>query len=189
MGEGALRRADRGYLEIEQRRDLRRVAREHRSAEPGVVPDDPGGWRGGGMGDQEPERLLDDRKRPPLCRPVEPVRDELFEVEDGSGCFSQSGGEEREGAPVDAVKPLHFLDAVPPHPLPPRCIKVLREPASGMVARKVGRYSTTDAVHQEERRPQHQIGRASCRERVCQYVSISVVAVSLKKKTRQKPQS
>src|SRR3546814_5650756 len=28
-----------------------------------------------------------------------------------------------------------------------------------------------------------QIGRASCRARVCQYVSISVVAVSLKKKT------
>src|SRR3546814_19436970 len=27
-----------------------------------------------------------------------------------------------------------------------------------------------------------QIGRASCRERVCQYVSIAVVAVSLKKK-------
>src|SRR3546814_21002976 len=27
-----------------------------------------------------------------------------------------------------------------------------------------------------------QIGRASCRERVCQYVSISVVAVTLKKK-------
>src|SRR3546814_3657221 len=78
--------------------------------------------------------------------------DLLFEVEDGSGCFRQSGGEEREGAPVDAVKPLHFLDAVPPHPLPPRCIKVLREPALGMVARKVGRYSAIDAVHQEERR-------------------------------------
>src|SRR3546814_12421445 len=29
---------------------------------------------------------------------------------------------------------------------------------------------------------QRQIGRASCRERVCQYVSISVVALSLKKK-------
>src|SRR3546814_16762255 len=29
---------------------------------------------------------------------------------------------------------------------------------------------------------QKEIGRASCRERVCQYVSISVVAVSLKKK-------
>src|SRR3546814_12100004 len=29
-----------------------------------------------------------------------------------------------------------------------------------------------------------QIGRASCRERVCQYVSISVVAVSLKKTHR-----
>src|SRR3546814_19250879 len=31
-----------------------------------------------------------------------------------------------------------------------------------------------------------QIGRASCRERVCQYVSISVVAVSLKKKKQNK---
>src|SRR3546814_18855456 len=34
-----------------------------------------------------------------------------------------------------------------------------------------------------------QIGRASCRERVCQYVSISVVAGSLKKKTETKTQS
>src|SRR3546814_12064342 len=33
-------------------------------------------------------------------------------------------------------------------------------------------------IHQPE------IGRASCREGVCQYVSISVVAVSLKKKTK-----
>src|SRR3546814_16642810 len=31
--------------------------------------------------------------------------------------------------------------------------------------------------------PLRQIGRASCRERVCQYVSISVVPVSFKKKT------
>src|SRR3546814_19080054 len=33
-----------------------------------------------------------------------------------------------------------------------------------------------------------EIGRASCRERVCQYVSISVVAVSLKKTTTNKQQ-
>src|SRR3546814_12714117 len=33
-----------------------------------------------------------------------------------------------------------------------------------------------------ERDMHRQIGRASCRERVCQYVSISVVAVALKKK-------
>src|SRR3546814_12395545 len=33
-----------------------------------------------------------------------------------------------------------------------------------------------------ERLVQHQIGRASCRERVCPYVSISVGAVTLKKK-------
>src|SRR3546814_14593360 len=32
-------------------------------------------------------------------------------------------------------------------------------------------------------RDENEIGRASCRERVCQYVSISVVAVSLKKKS------
>src|SRR3546814_12722460 len=32
-----------------------------------------------------------------------------------------------------------------------------------------------------------EIGRASCRERVCQYVSISVVAVSLKKKNKNQP--
>src|SRR3546814_18991209 len=31
-----------------------------------------------------------------------------------------------------------------------------------------------------------EIGRASCRERVCQYVSISGVAVKLKKNTKQK---
>src|SRR3546814_19179222 len=31
-------------------------------------------------------------------------------------------------------------------------------------------------------RETQQIGRASCRERVCQYVSLSLVAVSLKKK-------
>src|SRR3546814_11122449 len=37
-------------------------------------------------------------------------------------------------------------------------------------------------LHGDVREPQ--IGRASCRERVCQYVSISVVAVALKKKER-----
>src|SRR3546814_12226461 len=43
-------------------------------------------------------------------------------------------------------------------------------------------------VHVEgARRPGEVIGRASCRERVCQYVSISVVAVSLKKKTKITP--
>src|SRR3546814_20150366 len=36
---------------------------------------------------------------------------------------------------------------------------------------------------------QPQIGRASGRERVCQYVSISVVAVSLKKKKKKRTQN
>src|SRR3546814_17537457 len=36
-----------------------------------------------------------------------------------------------------------------------------------------------------QREPGREIGSASCRERECQYVSISVVAVSLKKKKKQ----
>src|SRR3546814_12284184 len=35
------------------------------------------------------------------------------------------------------------------------------------------------------KRCSHKIGRASCRERVCQYVEISVGAVSLKKKNKK----
>src|SRR3546814_10063372 len=46
--------------------------------------------------------------------------------------------------------------------------------------------------HRLERRftkcDRRQIGRASCRERVCQYVEISVVAVSLKKKRKTNKQ-
>src|SRR3546814_18828129 len=37
--------------------------------------------------------------------------------------------------------------------------------------------------------PRLEIGRASCRDRVCQYVWISVVAVSLKKKNRDETYS
>src|SRR3546814_21065178 len=43
----------------------------------------------------------------------------------------------------------------------------------------VARLFTHQAAHD-------QIGSATCRERVCQYVSISVVAVSLKNKTMNK---
>src|SRR3546814_12695842 len=43
------------------------------------------------------------------------------------------------------------------------------------------RESMCSRIQFGNRRPE--IGRASCRERVCQYVSISVVAVSLKKKS------
>src|SRR3546814_18048136 len=46
-----------------------------------------------------------------------------------------------------------------------------------------GRYLAFAGAEQPDR---GEIGRASCRERVCQYVSISVVAVSLKKKQANK---
>src|SRR3546814_20813562 len=52
-------------------------------------------------------------------------------------------------------------------------------PALAFLADQVGtRYA--DGIEE------NQIGRASCRERVCQSVSISVVAVSLKKKKNDK---
>src|SRR3546814_18532908 len=43
--------------------------------------------------------------------------------------------------------------------------------------------AATDPAHAHTA-AEREIGRASCRERVCQYVSISVVAVSLTKKDR-----
>src|SRR3546814_21196306 len=39
-------------------------------------------------------------------------------------------------------------------------------------------------MHKHRHQGAQEIGRASCRERVCQYVETSVVAVSSKKKTR-----
>src|SRR3546814_13147789 len=42
-----------------------------------------------------------------------------------------------------------------------------------------------EALHTGSDAGESKIGRASCRERVCQYVSISVVAVSVKKKKNE----
>src|SRR3546814_17909965 len=54
-----------------------------------------------------------------------------------------------------------------------RCVNRLVEPSSGSI-RLLG-----------EEIMKLKIGRASCRERVCQYVSISVVAGYLKKKNKE----
>src|SRR3546814_12540384 len=70
-----------------------------------------------------------------------------------------------------------------------------REPFGGEIARSgdCQRFRRLALLHRphrflelEKARPRRQIGRASCRERVCQHVEYSVVAVSLKKnkKTR-----
>src|SRR3546814_13922888 len=45
------------------------------------------------------------------------------------------------------------------------------------------REAAEHALGGDDQRAAQEIGRASCRERVCQYVLISVGAVSLKKKT------
>src|SRR3546814_19200749 len=59
-------------------------------------------------------------------------------------------------------------------------------PAMSRIAIKICGLSTPEtvdaAIHAGASHVGMEIGRASCRERVCQYVSISVVAVSLKKK-------
>src|SRR3546814_14802534 len=68
---------------------------------------------------------------------------------------------------------------------PGRCARVARQLEAGGSAVETAVYP--DAVHQWDGRfaaEREKIGRASCRERVCQYVSISVVAVSLKTKTQ-----
>src|SRR3546814_19786390 len=66
----------------------------------------------------------------------------------------------------------------------PRRVDMRRRQPS--VHRKQGRLDAKTEHEAEEHQPCAQIqeiGRASCRERVCQYGMISVVAVSIKKKT------
>src|SRR3546814_1868938 len=61
-------------------------------------------------------------------------------------------------------------------------IKVSEYRKRGIEARHVTRFNHLQAARAECR---YKIGRASCRERVCQYVEISVVAVALKKKKKE----
>src|SRR3546814_15619062 len=62
-------------------------------------------------------------------------------------------------------------------------LKIIDIEALAAVARESGALLAVDNTFATPylQTPMDQIGRASCRERVCQYVSISVVAVSLKK--------
>src|SRR3546814_16978603 len=65
---------------------------------------------------------------------------------------------------------------------PVRSRDAARHPSAAMAIDEDGK-----GAHGSSRLVDATIGRASCRARVCQYVSISVVAVSLKeKKTHQK---
>src|SRR3546814_19125122 len=57
-----------------------------------------------------------------------------------------------------------------------------------MKLRFIARHMMYDRIAPDEPTSAPEIGRASCRERVCQYVEISVVAVSLKKKKRESKQ-
>src|SRR3546814_18783395 len=58
--------------------------------------------------------------------------------------------------------------------------------APGQMRRRDGRAIRRPAPGDRRRSDRHQIGRAPCRERGCQYVEISVVPVELKKKTHTK---
>src|SRR3546814_18824434 len=74
-----------------------------------------------------------------------------------------------------------------------RDLQVERRERAGLVALvdlgQAAAHRRRDAkgrVAHAQRLEEIEIGRASCRERVCPYVSISVVAVSLKKKKNTK---
>src|SRR3546814_15603434 len=57
-----------------------------------------------------------------------------------------------------------------------------KQAIEGMASTFSGAADMARASGEAEVEKLHEIGRASCRERVCQYVQISVVAVTLKKK-------
>src|SRR3546814_19238241 len=83
----------------------------------------------------------------------------------------------REIAGRENVLAGHFVDSAP--------CRIDRPPFDGIRTASLGPGVCIDA-HQILTRfslpPLPEIGRSSCRERVCQYVLISVVAVSFKKK-------
>src|SRR3546814_18844903 len=61
-----------------------------------------------------------------------------------------------------------------------------KQSSSAPASSVYGSPRATSSGHASQRRTFFlEIGRASCRERVCQYVKISVVAVALKKKKKQ----
>src|SRR3546814_18876815 len=103
-----------------------------------------------------------------------------------------------------------FLFPIPGSRLQPMRQIVLDTETTGLEWKKGNRVVEIGCVELVERRPTgrtyHQyihperefepgaqdvteIGRASCRDRVCQYVSLSVVAGSVKKKHQPKPQA
>src|SRR3546814_11168881 len=65
-------------------------------------------------------------------------------------------------------------------PVPPSTGKSRPRAATGLPCRCIG-FQMAD-ISPRRKDPGPEIGRASCRVRVCQYVSISVVAVPIKKK-------
>src|SRR3546814_20960121 len=72
----------------------------------------------------------------------------------------------------------------PPAANPPELDSCLRRNATFLAAAQQTHRRV--AFEEVEAAPGRQIGRASCRERVCQYWSISVAAVSLKQTTHNK---
>src|SRR3546814_15850058 len=63
------------------------------------------------------------------------------------------------------------------------------ERAAGIVAHGEEKQEAGQHGERDRQQRRRKIGRASCRERVCQYVSISVVAVSLKKNNKAKEEN
>src|SRR3546814_14035330 len=90
-----------------------------------------------------------------------------------------------EMAPVQFYQPLttHFLQyPVGVHHRQSRCVRQFKLRDGKVEAAAADEAYRQPPVIEFAEEVAEQIGRASCRERVCKYVEISVVAVSLKKK-------
>src|SRR3546814_17601643 len=110
-------------------------------------------------------------------------------ISDGSSDVCSSDLEASGRAKEDGTEPAFPGDhaGVPRLPLHPADGNRLRA-REGRLADRAGRHLSRGAVLDCRCIPARtrEIGSASCRERVCQYLEFSVVAVYLKKKTETK---
>src|SRR3546814_12477099 len=88
-------------------------------------------------------------------------------------CSSDLGKLEETPHPADEIRHLFGAE---------RIVEAQHRPGMGDLGQGRGRRRAQSLRRRIRPHQLRKIGRASCRERVCQYVSISVVAVSLKKK-------
>src|SRR3546814_15480577 len=110
--------------------------------------------------------LADQREAVAGAKGLHPLHEQVAECQRLAAQFAHVGLEQQVDARLERREPEHRRRAAEETLDPRRRIIIFLERKGPRVAEPA------------------QIGRASCRERVCQYVSISGVAVSLKQKKK-----